>query len=1022
MRFLSLTGSRRRPATAKRRLYPGRLRLELLEDRCLLSQFSLGTLVQVAPTDLFASAKPGNQSGVYFPDTQVEPRLAVDPTNPQHMVGAWQQERWDDGGSFGSLAAVTFDGGNTWSEGVIPGLTRASGGPYDRASDPWVSFGPTGTVYVCSLGLDGSEEAGITASAVLVNRSTDGGLTWSPPATLIQGVNQGVKANALDDKEAITADPHNPNLVYAVWDRPNINFPSSGTQAQTFFSRSTDGGVTWSAPQVIFQSPGVDTSVGHQIVVLPNGTLVDAFEEFHSDPSTSTVSHSLESLRSTDGGVTWSPQTAVAQMPQDVIDPFNRLLVRTGGSLPEVAVDPTSGNLYAVWEDFRFSTVGRSGYFVPEGIVFSLSTDGGSTWSSPIPINQTPQNSAAPLESQAFTPSIAVGGDGTVAVTYDDFRNQGSLAGAATDSWAVFGNPRGPGGLTNPANWGNELRLTSSSFNLLNAPIANGWFLGDYAGLVAAGNNFEALFSEAGSTFPQAHVFARQIVDPPQGLSAPEPLAPTTVSSAASPLARGQTPASLSPSLPANASSAPSGFLAPVSYPADKGADAMAVGDINKDGIPDLVVSNQLSNDVSVLLGNGDGTFQPAQNFQAGKTPHSVALGDFNGDGTLDIAVAGADGVTVLLGKPNGGFQNPVTIKLPSVIANQASQSPLAVAVGDVNHDGKLDIVVAAQVSVFGGVKGFVDVLLGQGNGTFTIGSVMPINSALSSLLSPVQIALADFGNGNLDLVTDNFVDQAGTPGDNRISVLLGNGDGTFRETNDPNVGVAVEVYLAVGDVNNDHKPDLMVDAYNGATNQDVVSVLLGNGDGTFQSPQVLVPGNSFGPLPLAVGDFNRDGNLDIVTVGGGTVNVLLGNGNGTFQPPLSFPFGATRPVAVAVGDFNQDGFPDVAIAYSFSNTVQVLINSGTWPAPATVAAVSTASSSLLPGTPTPAPADSASSQSNPSSAVLFGADLAAVDQLFGGLEAARRRALWLAAALPPVDGWADEALAVALRDLLEAR
>jgi hypothetical protein len=698
-------------------------------------------------------------------------------------------------------------------------------------------------------------------------------------------------------------------------------------------------------------------------------------------------------------------------MPQGVIDPFNRLPVRTGGNLPEVAVDPTSGNLYAVWEDFRFSTVGLSGYFVPEGIVFSLSTDGGSTWSSPIPINRTPQNSAAPLESQAFTPSIAVGGDGTVAVTYDDFRNQGSLTGAATDSWAVFGNPRGPGGLTNPANWGNELRLTSSSFNLLNAPSANGWFLGDYAGLVAAGNNFEAMFSEAGSTFGQAHLFARQIVDPPQGFSAPEPLAPTTVSSAASPLARGQTPAFLSPSLPANSSSDPSGFLAPVSYPADKGADAVAVGDINNDGIPDLVVSNELSNDVSVLLGNGDGTFQPAQNFQAGKTPHSVALGDFDGDGTLDIAVAGADGVSVLLGKPNGSFQNPVTIKLPNVIANQASQSPLAVAVGDVNHDGKLDIVVAAQVSVFFGVKGFVDVLLGQGNGTFTIGTVMPINSALSSVLSPVQIALADFGNGNLDIVTDNQVDRAGIPGDNRISVLLGNGDGTFRETNDPNVGAAGADYLAVGDVNNDHKPDLMVGAYNGATNQNVVSVLLGNGDGTFQSPQVLVPGNSFGPL--AVGDFNHDGNLDIVTVGGRTVNVLLGNGNGTFQPPLSFPFGATRPLAVAVGDFNHDGFPDVAIADYLSNTVQVLINSGTWPAPATVAAVSTGSSSLLPGTLTPALSDSASLQSNPSSAMLFGADLAAVDQLFGDLGAARRRALWLAAALPPVDGWADEALAV---------
>ena len=121
---------------------------------------------------------------MYFPDTQVEPRLAVDPTNPKHMVGAWQQERWDNGGSFGIVAAVTFDAGSTWTEAVIPGLTGCSGGPYDRASDPWVSFGPTGTIYVSSLGLDGNETTGTTESAVLVNRSTDGGLTWSQPATL----------------------------------------------------------------------------------------------------------------------------------------------------------------------------------------------------------------------------------------------------------------------------------------------------------------------------------------------------------------------------------------------------------------------------------------------------------------------------------------------------------------------------------------------------------------------------------------------------------------------------------------------------------------------------------------------------------------------------------------------------------------------------------------------------------------------------------------------------------------------
>ena len=183
---------------------------------------------------------------------------------------------------------------------VIPGVTGPSGGPFDRASDPWVSFGPTGTVYVSSLGVDGNEETGTTESAVLVNRSTDGGLSWSPPATLIQS-----ESAVLNDKESITADPRNPNLVYAVWDQPALITPKA--VGLTFFARSTDGGQTWSAAQVIFASPTNETSVGHQIVVLPNGTLVDAFSEIQLDPTFHfDTAFSLDIIRSTDGGLTWS--------------------------------------------------------------------------------------------------------------------------------------------------------------------------------------------------------------------------------------------------------------------------------------------------------------------------------------------------------------------------------------------------------------------------------------------------------------------------------------------------------------------------------------------------------------------------------------------------------------------------------------------------------------------------------------------------------------------------------------------
>ena len=241
----------RRSLTSQRRLARPRLALEVLEDRCLPS-FTLGPLVQVAPVDLFAGAKTFNQGGDYFPNTQVEPRLAVDPTNSNHLVGVWQQERWDNGGSFGTVAGVSSDAGQHWQEVVIPGLTTASGGSFNRASDPWVSFGPTGIVYESSLLVNVDSKGHEQETGVAVNMSSDGGLTWSAPTVLILTNFSG--PNFIEnDKESITADPQNPNLVYTIWDQVSTNTTSPG---QTFLSRSTDGGQTWSSPQLIFDSPG----------------------------------------------------------------------------------------------------------------------------------------------------------------------------------------------------------------------------------------------------------------------------------------------------------------------------------------------------------------------------------------------------------------------------------------------------------------------------------------------------------------------------------------------------------------------------------------------------------------------------------------------------------------------------------------------------------------------------------------------------------------------------------------------
>ena len=210
------SGSDRGPRRQRGRPARTRLLLEVLEDRWLPS-FTLGALTLVGPTDPFAECSTAGQVGTNYPNSQVEPRVAVDPSNPAHIVGVWQQDRWSNGGAQGIVAAVSFDGGLHWREVVIPGLTACSGGTIQRASDPWVSIGPTGTVFVSSLAVNLDATGQTLNSSILVSRSTNGGITWGPPTTVITD-----GPNYMDDKESITADPVNQNLVYAVWDRIKI--------------------------------------------------------------------------------------------------------------------------------------------------------------------------------------------------------------------------------------------------------------------------------------------------------------------------------------------------------------------------------------------------------------------------------------------------------------------------------------------------------------------------------------------------------------------------------------------------------------------------------------------------------------------------------------------------------------------------------------------------------------------------------------------------------------------------------
>jgi hypothetical protein len=347
------------------------------------------------------------------------------------------------------------------------------------------------------------------------------------------------------------------------------------------------------------------------------------------------------------------------------------------------------------------------------------------------------------------------------------------------------------------------------------------------------------------------------------------------------------------------------------SYPLGHSPIGVAIADLNNDGIPDLITANPATlsygvpipqhQTISVLLGNGDGTFKAATSVPTGEDNQSLAIGDFNGDGNTDIIAAGDNGfLGVLLGNGDGTFK-------PYSLAPDGLSGPVFIAAGDFAGDGNLDIAAVSQSGAF-------NILSGNGDGTFAAGQPIQLGGTASGIVA------ADFNNdGDLDLAVADSTNNA-------VDILLGNGNGTFAAAK--SVSLAHDpTSIATGFLNGDGAPDIVT-----ANTDNSVSVLLGNGDGTFQPAQSL---SGAGASDVTLADINGDGIMDILALSSVDSGLIMsrGRGNGTFRPPQVIG-NNPGPAVLAAADLNHDNLADIVLANHPGGSVTVLLN--TSPAPTT--------------------------------------------------------------------------------------
>ncbi len=420
-----------------------------------------------------------------YADTEVEPQLAVNPTNPDEIVGATQQDRWPDGGARGLSSWMSSDGGNSWTKTADVPWSACQGGPtrFGRVTDPWVSYDKAGNLYFLAQPID---SAALGLSAVSV--STWDGTSWTEPKLLIE--DEGDRG-IFNDKISITGDPTRGGYAYATWIRgtfpnvgrqsPTADFRSFAYRGMPMIARTTDGGKTWSTPAPMRRSNSFFQ--GNQIAVGPDGTLYNVAANLFTGAGLNANGVYMAVMRSTDAGQTWSGPTRLGNIgTAPLLVPDDGFPIRAGDYIPDISIDPVSGAIYVVWADGLGTSRNK--------IVMAKSTDHGRHWSGP-----TVVSTGGPT-TQAYNHAVEVTEIGTVVLTYfDDRNNDPSDDIATTDIWVRHSHD---GALT----WEPEQHL-AGPFDLYRAPISffapgepRGLFLGDYMGLATiSGDDVIAFFT-----------------------------------------------------------------------------------------------------------------------------------------------------------------------------------------------------------------------------------------------------------------------------------------------------------------------------------------------------------------------------------------------------------------------------------------------------------------------------------------------------------------------------------------------